>query len=73
MKAIMVVFLQTRNVKLPAGQPLAIPISESLQGVAVLGADKTNRADDSIIHNESAPPFWTWFIENPRSHLEIFP
>jgi hypothetical protein len=55
MKAIVLIFVRTRDVKLPAGQSLA------------------NRADNSTIHNESAPPFWTWFIENPRPHLEIFP
>jgi hypothetical protein len=66
MKAIVVIFVRTRDVKLPAGQSLAISISQSLQRVAVLGADKANRADNSTIHNESAPPFWTWFIENPR-------
>jgi hypothetical protein len=66
MKAIVVIFVRTRDAKLPAGQSLAISISASLQGVAVAGADKTNRADKSTIHNESASPFWTWFIENPR-------
>jgi hypothetical protein len=70
MKAIVVIFVRTRDVKLPAGQSLAISISASLQGVAVVGADKTNRADKSTIHNESAPPFWTWFIENPRPIIQ---
>jgi hypothetical protein len=60
MKAIVVIFVRTRDVKLSAGQSLAISISASLQGAAVVGADK------STIHNESATPFWTWFIENPR-------
>jgi hypothetical protein len=66
MKAIVVV-------KLAAEQPLVIWIGESSKGVALAGADKTNRVDESTTHNESAPPFWTWFIENPRPHLEIFP
>jgi hypothetical protein len=70
MKAIMVIFVRTRDVTLPAGQSLAISISASLQGVAVVGADKTNRAGKSTIHNESAPPFWTWFIENPRPIIQ---
>jgi hypothetical protein len=68
MKAIMLIFVRTCDVKLPAGQPLAGAISESLQRVAVSSADKTNRADKAIIHGESAPPFWTWFVENPRPH-----
>jgi hypothetical protein len=36
--------------------------------VAASGTDKTNLADKSTIHNELVPPFWTWFIENPRLH-----
>jgi hypothetical protein len=68
MKAIAVIFVRTRDVKLPAGQPTVVPISEGSQGVAVLGGNKTNRADKSTIHNDSVPPFWTWFIENPRPH-----
>jgi hypothetical protein len=65
MKAIVVIFLRTRDEKLPAGQSLA-----SLQGLAVAGADKTIGADRSTIHHESAPPFWTWFIENPRPIIQ---
>jgi hypothetical protein len=70
MKAIVVIFVRTRDVKLPAGQSLAISISKSLQRVTVAGADKINRADKSTIQNESAPPFWTWFIENPRPIIQ---
>jgi hypothetical protein len=62
MKAIVVIIVRMPDVKLPAEQSLAISISASLQGVAVVGADK------STTHNESASPFWTWFIENPRPH-----
>jgi len=66
MKAIVVIFVRTHDVKLSAGQSLAISISASLQRAAVVGADKTNTADKSTIHNRSSAPFWTWFIENPR-------
>jgi hypothetical protein len=52
MREIVVIFVKAREVHLPAGR---LP-----------GADKTNRADKSTIVNESAPPLWTWFIENPR-------
>jgi hypothetical protein len=52
MKDIVVVFVKTREVPLSAGR---LP-----------NDDKTNRADKSTIDNKSAPPFWTWFIENPR-------
>jgi hypothetical protein len=70
MKATVVIFVRTRDVKLPAGQSLAISAGGSSQEVAVAGADKTNGADKSTIHNESAPPFWTWFIENPRPIIQ---
>jgi hypothetical protein len=66
MKAIVVIFVRTRDVKLLAGQSLAISISARLQGVSVVDADKTNRTDKSTLHNGSSAPFWTWFIENPR-------
>jgi len=57
MKAIAVIFVRTRDVKLPAGQPTVVPISEGSQGVAVLGGNKTNRADKSTIHNDSGRRF----------------
>jgi hypothetical protein len=66
MKAIVVMFVQTRNVNRAAGQPLAAPINQRSQEVAVLDAAKTSGVDKSTIHNEAMPPFWTWFIENPR-------
>jgi hypothetical protein len=52
MKEIVVIFVQARDVNLPAGQPP--------------GAAKTDDALESIVDSHSAPPFWTWFIENPR-------
>jgi len=70
MKATVVIFVRAREAKLPAGESLAISISTSLQGGGVVAADKTNRADKSTIHDESASPFWTWFIENPRPILQ---
>jgi hypothetical protein len=66
MKAIVFIFVRTRDVKLPAGQPLAAPINERSQAVAVLDAAKTSGVDKSNIHNKPMPLFWTWFIENPR-------
>jgi hypothetical protein len=70
MKAIVVIFVRTNDVKLPAAQSLAPSIGASLQRVAVVGSDKTNGADKSTIHNGSAAPFWTWFIENPRPIIQ---
>jgi hypothetical protein len=69
MKAIVVIFVQTHDLKLPAGEPLAVLISGNSEAVSILGTDKTNRVDKaSINQDESVPPFWTWFIENPRPH-----
>jgi hypothetical protein len=70
MKAIVVIFVQTREVQGSTVQSLAVSISESLQRVPVFGV-KASRADNSTIHNE-VPPFWTWFIKNPRP-LDILP
>ncbi|HKS03959.1 MAG TPA: hypothetical protein VJR49_01270 [Chthoniobacterales bacterium] len=50
MKDIVVVLAQRKD--LPAKQPRV--------AVETYGADKSN------IDNNSAQPFWTWFIENPR-------
>jgi hypothetical protein len=66
MKATVLIFVQTRNVTAATGQPLDVPVNETAQELAVLGIDKTSRADKSIIQNASNPPLWTWFTENPR-------
>jgi hypothetical protein len=69
MKAIVVIFGGTHDAKLPAGELLAIRISGNSQAVIISGADKKNHANKSTTkHNESAPPFWTWFTENPRPY-----
>jgi hypothetical protein len=67
MKAIEVVLIRTRHAKPPAEGPIIISIRENSEGVAVLVADNTNPPRKSNIHNDALPPFWTWFIENPRS------
>ena len=72
MKAIVVISVQAHDVEVRAGQSLAISTNESSHGVPVIGTEQANRAGNSTIHNESVPPFWTWFIENPRP-LEILP
>jgi hypothetical protein len=66
MQKTVIVSVQVRDVDLPPGQPLVITIDGNLQDVAVSGPSKTHRADKSTIHDESAPAFWTWFVENPR-------
>jgi hypothetical protein len=73
MQTTVVISIQARDVDLPAGQPLVIMIHGSLQDVAVADADKTNHADKSTIDHEAAPPFWTWFVENPRPSCRVSP
>jgi hypothetical protein len=53
-------------VDLAARERLVIRINERFQDVAVAGVGETKGVDESIIDNEVASPFWTWFIENPR-------
>jgi hypothetical protein len=52
MKEIVLIFVQAQDLNLPAEQPP--------------GAAKTDSGDQSMVDIESAQPFWTWFIENPR-------
>ena len=66
MQKTVIILVQERDVDLLPGPPLVITIDGSLQDVALEGASKTQRADKSTIHNEAAPAFWTWFVENPR-------
>ena len=67
MTAIVVIFIGTREVK-PRARRTAVSMSESLQWLKILGPDKTTQ-NKPTIRNESVPPFWTWFIENPRPVL----
>ena len=66
MQKTVIILVQARDVDLLPGQPLVITIDGNLQDVARAGASKTQRADKSPVHNEAAPAFWTWFVENPR-------
>jgi hypothetical protein len=66
MQKTVIILVQTRDVDLLLGQPLVITIDGSLQDTDLADASNTQRADKSAVHNEAAPPFWTWFVENPR-------
>jgi hypothetical protein len=71
MQKTVIILVQGRDADLPPGQPLVSTIDGNLQDVALAGPSKTHRADESTIHNESAPAFWTWFVENPRPIVQI--
>jgi hypothetical protein len=64
MQKTVIILVQARDMDLLPGQPLVIPI-DGMQDVALAGASKTQRSNKSAIH-ETAPAFWTWFVENPR-------
>jgi hypothetical protein len=65
-----VIYVQTRHVDSALREPLVITIDQRFHDVAIAGQDKTNHADKSRMHNESAPAFWAWFVENPRPLFE---
>ena len=71
MQKTVIILVQARDLDLLPGQPLVITIDGNLQDVAGAGASKTQRADESAIHNETAPAFWTWFVENPRPIVQV--
>ena len=73
MQKTVIILVQARDVDLPRGQPLVITIDGTFQDVVLAGAEKRNRADKSSIGNESAPLFWTWFVENPRPSCRVSP
>jgi hypothetical protein len=66
MQKTVIILVQAQDVNLLPGQPLVIITDSSLRDLALAASSKTNSTDKSTIHNESAPAFWTWFVENPR-------
>jgi|GEM_PF-5378340 len=73
MQKTVIILVRTPDVDLPEGQPLVITIDGSLKGAALANAGQRKRADKSTIRNESAPAFWTWFVENPRPNRRVSP
>lgn len=71
MQTTVVILVQARDVDLLPGQPLVITIDGNLQDVALAGASKTQCADESTVHDETVPAFWTWFVENPRPIVQV--
>ena len=65
-----VILVQARDGDLPLGRPLIIITDGSVQDVALAVAEKKKHVDESTIHHES-PPFWTWFVENPRPSRRV--
>jgi hypothetical protein len=61
MKAILVVFNAAGDGRASSEPMLGIGPRERSQQLAVLNSDA-----GQLRHDQSPPPFWTWFIENPR-------
>jgi hypothetical protein len=57
MNAILIVFMPTSSSRFAQQQPVTNTFS----------AELPPRLDDTAGDDRSTPPFWTWFIENPRS------
>jgi|GEM_PF-2055820 len=69
MDAIVIVFIPPRDSRLLPEQALGVRHLETWQGniswqSAKVDLRKTSSRDDE------APPFWTWFIENPRRSVK---
>ena len=60
------IFVQARDLELVSERPLVILTNEASQKGFAVEAEKTKRADHSAMYHQSLPPFWTWFVENPR-------
>jgi len=63
MNAIVVVFIPADDGQLPAQQAAGDNLAILRQGLG-LGMAKTDSRQTSD-RNQTSPPFWTWFIENP--------
>jgi hypothetical protein len=64
MKAIAVVFIPARNGYVSPEAALGLTPGEPLEQLSRLnGGNKGVRA---LQRDQGPPPFWTWFIENPR-------
>ena len=66
MQKTVVIVVQAPEADLPRGQPLVITTNGRVQEVAIARGDKANDVRKSTIHPNAVPPFWTWFVENPR-------
>jgi hypothetical protein len=64
MKTIVVACIPARDAGLSAEKTIAEPNNGSLQRCDHLGLGITGRRLKK--RDQSMPPFWTWFIENPR-------
>ena len=66
MKTIVVVCVPTRDTGLSAEKAIAAPNNGAPPGCDDLDIIGASRSLESPKREQSTPPFWTWFIENPR-------
>jgi hypothetical protein len=64
MKAIAVVFIPARNGHVSPEAALGLAPSGPLEQRPVVNGG--NNGVQPLLRDQRPPPFWTWFIENPR-------
>jgi hypothetical protein len=67
MKAILVVCVPVCHVDVSSEKAAAQPNLDCFQSSARLGTGITEARRESSEREQATPPFWTWFIENPRA------
>lgn len=65
MKAIVLVFIPPRDVRLLPEEALGVRNLDTGQGNMSWQSAKADLSKTSS-SDEVTPPFWTWFVENPR-------
>jgi hypothetical protein len=66
MQTIVVVCAQAREGHLSSGERPTRAIVDTSSRPDVRSPHHPKRDAKPAQHDESTPPFWTWFIENPR-------
>ncbi len=69
MQTIVVIGVPKRDAEPSAEQASVGSINDRSQESIDGGARRTNRSSTSSERDEVTPPFWTWFIENPRGRM----
>ncbi|MEY2504388.1 MAG: hypothetical protein QOG27_668 [Verrucomicrobiota bacterium] len=69
MKAIAVVFIPARNGHVPPEAALGLAPSEPFEQRPVV--NNGNNGVQPLLREQSPPPFWTWFIQNPREDGQL--
>lgn len=66
MKAFMVVCVPVCHIDFSPEKAVASPNPDSFQSSVSSGLGRAQGSLESPERDHATPPFWTWFIENPR-------